>query len=210
MFEEVIYAACHSLYTVALLLWPVMPKKMKQLLASIGYTFKQNFNYDSELRENAFAKTYTLSKLDEPLFVRPEPRTITETASPVATTVQQGASAPIASAAALPSITIDDFTKIQLLVGTVTSCEPVAGSEKLYKLQVDLGLHGLRQILAGIAQYFKPADLVSKQGIYVANLASRKMMGLESHGMMLFAKDDKGNMRMLTVGGPVENGTRVS
>lgn len=196
MFDEVIYATCHSLYAVAILLWPVMPNKMEKLLTSIGHTFKKEFNYDPELRDNSFSRTYSLAKLDEPLFVRPEPRAVVAAAAPAVPDVA--------------TIAIDDFTKVQLLVGTVTSCEPVAGSEKLYKLQVDLGVHGQRQILSGVAPYFKPEELLGKQGVYVANLAPRKMMGLESRGMMLFAKDDKGNMRMVTVGGPVENGTRVS
>ena len=107
-------------------------------------------------------------------------------------------------------ININDFAKVQLLVGTVKTCQPVSGSDKLLKLEVDLGPHGLRQILSGVAQYFKPEELVGKQGIFVANLAPRKMLGQESQGMMLFAKDEVGNMRMITVGGFVENGTRVS
>ncbi len=200
MFEEVIYAACHSLNTVAILLWPVMPNKMEHLLTTLGQTFKKNFNYDHELRENAFAKTYALTKLNEPLFIRPV----------VITEEKPAAALPEKPIETVPTIVIDDFAKIELLVGTVTSCKSVTGSEKLYKLQVDLGAQGQRQILSGVAQYFKPEDLIGKQGVYVANLAPRKMMGLESRGMMLFAKDDKGNMRMVTVGGPVENGTRVS
>ncbi|MFH1254637.1 MAG: methionine--tRNA ligase [bacterium] len=107
-------------------------------------------------------------------------------------------------------ININDFAKVQLLVGTVKTCQPVSGSDKLLKLEVDLGAHGVRQILSGVAQWFKPEDLAGKQGIFVANLAPRKMLGQESQGMMLFAKDEVGNMRMITVGGFVENGTRVS
>lgn len=201
LFEEVIYTACYSLHIVAVLAWPVMPKKMEQLLASLGKTLKRNCNYDAELRAHAFKKSYILEKLPEPLFVRP----MQQTAKPAITEEKTVESVPN-----LAPITIDDFAKVQLLVGSVTSCEPVPGSQKLYKLSVDLGLHGIRQILSGVAPYFKPDELIGKQGVYVANLAPRKMMGLESHGMMLFAQDDKGNMRMLTVGGNVENGTRVS
>ncbi len=230
MFQEVIYASCHSLYAVAVLLWPVMPTKMEQLLASLGHTFKKNINYDPELRANAFNKTYTLTKLSEPLFVRPVARGEGELSAGMVRDVGIAASLPRSAngnsglpderaqsasvskgdAQDTPTITIDDFAKVHMLVGTVTTCEPVPGSEKLYKLAVDLGSHGMRQILSGVAQYFKPEELIGKQGVFVGNLAPRKMMKLESHGMMLFAKDEKGNMRMVTVCGPVENGTRVS
>ena len=97
-----------------------------------------------------------------------------------------------------------------MIVGTILECEPVKGSDKLYKLSVDMGKLGKKQVLAGVAKFFKPEDLIGKQGAYVQNLKPRKLMGLESQGMMLFAKDEKGNMEMVTVGGKVENGTRLS
>ena len=107
-------------------------------------------------------------------------------------------------------IKIDDVAKVHLVVGTIIEAGPMKGSDKLLKLQVDLGGYGKRQVLAGVAKIFKPEELLGKQGVYVANLAPRKMMGTESQGMMLFARDDKGNMRMATVGGEVSNGTRLS
>ncbi len=110
----------------------------------------------------------------------------------------------------MEQINFDDFIKVHLVIGQILSCEPVEGSEKLYKLSVNLGDYGIRQILSGIAQFFSIDDLVGKQGIYVANLAPRKMMGLTSDGMMLFAKDSTGKLKMVTVSEFVENGTRVS
>jgi methionyl-tRNA synthetase len=74
LFEEIISAACHSLYAVALMLWPIMPKKMEELLASLGHTFDPNKNYDEELRKNIWNKTFTLKKTETPLFPRPESR----------------------------------------------------------------------------------------------------------------------------------------
>ncbi|MBU4269417.1 methionine--tRNA ligase, partial [Candidatus Dependentiae bacterium] len=92
----------------------------------------------------------------------------------------------------------------------ILECEPVSGSEKLLKLLVDMGKFGKRQVLSGVAQYFKPQDLVGKQGIYVENLKPRKLMGMESQGMMLFAKDESDKMQMVTVMEKIENGTRIS
>lgn len=208
LFQEVMYATCHSLYLVGVILWPVMPKKMEMLLASLGYVFKPDFNYESELRENGFKRAYKLSKLSEPLFVRPESKIEKEN-------LQQSNVSSIAEGTKTENggatvITIDEFSTVELRVGTVVNCEPVDGSEKLYKLQVDFGRFGVRQILSGVAQYFKPEELIGRQGVYVVNLAPRKMLGLVSQGMMLFAKDDKGSMQMVTVGGKVENGTKIS
>lgn len=84
-------------------------------------------------------------------------------------------------------ISFDDFSKIELKVGTVLEAENVEGSEKLIKLKVDLGEEKPRQILAGVKQWYKPEDFVGKQVIVVANLKPKKMMGLESQGMMLAA-----------------------
>lgn len=88
-------------------------------------------------------------------------------------------------------INIDDFIKVELRVGTVLEAEEVEGSEKLLKLKVDLGEDEPRQILSGIKQWYSPEDLVNKQFVFVTNLEPRKMMGLDSHGMILCAGEDK-------------------
>lgn len=87
-------------------------------------------------------------------------------------------------------ITIDDFEKIELRVGTVLEAEEVPGSEKLIKQIVDFGELGQRQILSGIKQWYKPEQLVGKQFVYCTNLEPRMMMGLQSQGMIL-ASDGK-------------------
>lgn len=106
-------------------------------------------------------------------------------------------------------ITIDDFAKLELKVGTVLSAEEVEGSEKLLKLQVDLGEENPRQILAGVKQWYKPADFVGKQVVVVANLESRKMMGIESQGMMLAASDEEQGPIFLTILKPVKPGAKI-
>lgn len=88
-------------------------------------------------------------------------------------------------------ISIDDFLKIELKVGTVLEAESIEESEKLIKLKVDLGEGKPRQILAGLKPYFKPEYFIGKQFIFVANLEPRVMMGLESQGMILCADSKK-------------------
>jgi methionyl-tRNA synthetase len=98
--------------------------------------------------------------------------------------------------APLPTITIDDFAKIDLRVAHVLVAEPVKGADKLLRLEVDLG-YEKRQILAGIAQLYKPEQLVGRKIIIVANLAPRKMRGLESQGMLLAASLGEGGTPVL-------------
>lgn len=81
-------------------------------------------------------------------------------------------------------ITIDDFLKLEIKIGTILSAESVEGSEKLLKLEVDFG-EFKRQILAGIAKFYGPEQIIGKQCAFLVNLEPRKMMGLESQGMLL-------------------------
>lgn len=105
-------------------------------------------------------------------------------------------------------INFDDFAKVELKVGTVLEVEPIEESEKLLKLKVDLGEEEPRQILAGVKQWYKPEDFVGKQVVVVVNLEARKMMGLESQGMMLAADCDDGPV-FLTVPKKVPPGTKI-
>jgi methionyl-tRNA synthetase len=85
-----------------------------------------------------------------------------------------------------PQITIDDFAKIELRVAEIKVAERIPKSDKLLRLEVDLGTE-TRQILAGIAEHYAPETLIGRRVIIVANLAPRKMRGLESQGMLLAA-----------------------
>lgn len=90
-------------------------------------------------------------------------------------------------------ITFDDFAKIDLRVGTILSAEKVEKADKLLKLEVDLG-YEKRTIVSGIAMHFKPEEIVGKQVTVVANLAPRKMRGIESAGMILMAENAEGKL----------------
>ncbi len=79
---------------------------------------------------------------------------------------------------------IDDLYKIDVRLGTILVCEIVPGSEKLLRLEVDFADLGKRQILTGMAKWYQPAELVGLQTTFVVNLPIRKMMGLESQGMV--------------------------
>lgn len=106
-------------------------------------------------------------------------------------------------------ITIDDFAKVDLRVGTVLSAESIPGATKLLKLQVDIGAE-VRQICAGIAEFYKPEDLVGMKVVIVANLQPRKMRGVESNGMVVAASiGDAGRPALATFKEEVPNGSRL-
>lgn len=87
-------------------------------------------------------------------------------------------------------IDYEAFSKLDIRVGKVIFCENVPKSEKLLKLEVDFGNIGKRQILTGLAKWYKPEDLNNKVMLFLVNLAPRKMMGLESQGMLLSVGTD--------------------
>ena len=95
-------------------------------------------------------------------------------------------------------ITFDDFTKLDLRVGTVLECQKVPKADKLLQFRIDDGLGG-RTIVSGIAQHYSPEELVGKQVCFIANLPPRKLRGIESQGMILSAEDyTTGALRLIT------------
>jgi methionyl-tRNA synthetase len=105
-------------------------------------------------------------------------------------------------------INYEDFSKIDVRIGTIVTCERIEKSEKLLKLEVDFGGLGKRQILAGIANWYAPEELVGLQTTFVINLEPRKMMGMESQGMVFaLGLEDNEKPVLLTPKEPVENGS---
>ncbi len=112
-----------------------------------------------------------------------------------------------------PTITYDDFSKLDLRIATVLHAEPHPNADRLLKLQVDLG-DEQRQLCAGLKQFVEPENLIGKQIVVVANLAPRKMRGEESNGMLLaatVAEDDQlKDVVLVTTQKPVAPGASVS
>ena len=202
LFKEILSATCHSLRAIGILLLPVMPQKMTELLASLGTPSIHTGHMIENLELNSWNKLFALKKIPT-LFEKPireileEPMKI-ETENTVA---QQ-----------LPEenyITIDDVVKVEVHTGTIEACEAVASSDKLLKMTVDLGDMGKRTILAGIRKSYEPEALIGKRGLFITNLKPRKMAGLESQGMMLVAQDENGNSRVVEFPDSVKNGVRL-
>ncbi len=190
-FKQILATTAHGLFVVATLLWPVMPQKMEELLASLGHQLEKNLE---ALELGVWEKTFKLTKV-MPLFEK-----IEETKK-----MDEEKKEP----AKENYIAIDDVAKVDIRVGTITKAEALEKSDKLLRMEVDLGELGMRQILAGIRKSYEPDTLTGKQAIFIVNLKPRKMMGLESQGMMLIAKDDQGGVKILSPESIVPNGTRL-
>ncbi|MGE0010597.1 MAG: methionine--tRNA ligase [Candidatus Babeliales bacterium] len=201
-FQEIISAVCHSLHTVGILAWPVMPEKMGYLLAALGYTIERK-DMITPLSEDQWDKEYILHDTP-PLFIKPEARK--QGMQEEKPNFVQPLNELVAQA---DVISIEDVVKVHLMVGTITDYQEVPKSDKLAQLQVDFGPLGKRQILAGIRPHLTAAELLGKQCVFVVNLKPRTLMGLESHGMMLVGKSDQGKPSPVMVNGHVANGTRL-
>ncbi len=107
------------------------------------------------------------------------------------------------------TIEFDDFTKVDLRVGTVIEAEKVPKSDKLLKLQIDTGLDK-RTILSGISKYYSPEEILNKKVMVLINLKPRKMMGFESQGMLLLADDGDGNLSLMQPDSDISDGSVVA
>lgn len=108
-----------------------------------------------------------------------------------------------------PEVEFEDFAKLDLRVGVVRSAAPVPGADRLYAVTVDIGEDAPRPVVAGLAEYFKPEELVGRQVVLVANLKPRKLRGAESHGMILAVRHG-GGMALLGPSAAVAPGDKVS
>jgi methionyl-tRNA synthetase len=104
-------------------------------------------------------------------------------------------------------ITINDFAKIELKIGNILKAEKIEKSDKLLRLQVDTGEQ--RQLVAGIAQKYTPEELIGKKVVVVTNLKPAKLMGVESHGMLLAATDSDGVLSILTPEKDLKEGAKI-
>src|SRR5450432_4854450 len=130
--------------------------------------------------------------------------------------LQKNAVKPAAAAESAPAaaekkqeIQFTDFDKLDLRTGIILTAEKVAKADKLLKLEVDMGPEK-RTIVSGIALHFKPEDILGKQVVVVANLAPRKMRGIESNGMILMAEDKNGKLHFVNPDEKIEAGSSVS
>lgn len=150
-------------------------------------------------------------QLREPalLFAKIEDATVEAQVQKLLDTKQANLLANAPVAAAKPAISLDEFQKMDLRVGTVLAAEKVAKTKKLLKLTVDIGLEQ-RTIVSGIAEHFTPEELIGQQVQVLINLLPRELKGIQSQGMLLMAENADGSLALMQPGKPVRNGSGVN
>jgi methionyl-tRNA synthetase len=205
---DVLFAAAQSLRHIVTLAYPVMPHASEKIWRLLG---EKADIASQDLQSLAWGalRPGTHVGEPEPLFPRADKEEISErieamedeirnpvgAAKPASAAASvsagsPGAAAPSAAAAAAPAasskISIEDFAKVEMRVGVIKSAEKIPGADKILKVLVDIG-EEVRQVVAGIAEAYKPEELIGKKVVIVANLAPRKLRGVESNGMIVAA-----------------------
>jgi methionyl-tRNA synthetase len=196
-----------SLRRIAVLLQPFLTRTPKEIFKQLGITDETLKTWES-LEQFGIIPSGTKVEKGQPIFPRLE---IEEEVSFIKTKMQ-GTSAPVEEKKEekpeeLAEISIDDFMKVDLRVAEVIACEPVKKADKLLKLQLDLG-YEKRQVVSGIAQYYKPEELVGLKVICITNLKPVKLRGELSQGMILAGSKD-GQLSVATVDQTLPNGSKV-
>jgi methionyl-tRNA synthetase len=186
--EQVLATSARAIRVLAVLLAPVLPEAARVIWRQLGLSGDPIDVNPQTLEFEASLGGVRIASI-KPIFPRLDKEaTMEEIENPKPLEAgAQPAPEAVAQPAAEQFITIEDFAKVHLRAGTVVFAEKVEKADKLLRLLVDLGEAEPRQVLAGIAQYYKPEDLVGRKVIVVANLQPRKMRGLESRGMVLAA-----------------------
>lgn len=195
---EFLYAIFHCLHQVGMALWPIMPSKSQQLAAMLGQEYcPGRIDFDGMINSSIYPTfKFTLPLIQgtiTPLFAKiismKEADSVMEEVIKQDSTEKNDVQQILKAETKLEYIDFEDFAKVKIAVGQIKTCVAVAGSTKLYRLEVDFGGFGLRQVVSGIAEHFQPEDLLERKAAFVINLKPRKIMGLESQAMILAAKD---------------------
>jgi len=204
----VLYNLCEVLRIVSVLITPFMPTTSPKIFNLLGVKDENLTQWDS-------AKTFGLLENDavistsDPLFPRIDIAKEMESIAAEAKAKEDAKNKEKKedSANIISLIDIKDFAKVNMVAGTVKSCEAVPKSDKLLKFIIDIGED--RQIVSGIAKYYKPEELIGKKVIIVENLKPVKLRGVESNGMLLSAENKDGGIHLLMLDDSIENGAKV-
>lgn len=202
----VLYNLLDTIRIVATLLSAFMPETMPKALEQIG-ACEKCASYENAGTFGCLPKDVTV-KRGEALFPRIDVDKEIDELNNIFKNSEEAAAEPATPTEPIaPEIGIEDFAKSDIRVGEVKACEKVKKSKKLLKFDIDDGMGG-RVIVSGIAQYYKPEDLVGRKVLFVANLKPVKLCGVESQGMILSA--EKGDsLTLITVDNAIENGRKI-
>ena len=210
---DVLYSAAEALRFITILACPVIPQSAEKIWKHLGQSGKAE-EQRIDLLDWGGLKANTRITKPEAIFPRIDFEEASERIEAMEQEIRNPTSTPaVAASAPAPQapakISIEDFAKVEMRVGIVKSAERVAGADKLLKVLVDIG-DEVRQVVAGIAEMYKPEDLIGKKVVVVANLAPRKLRGVESNGMIVAASvAPEGRPVLCTFTEDVPAGTRL-
>ena len=211
--------------------WKTDPKRVEtilnislQLVANLAIAFEPFLPFSSEkLRKMINMPNFEWSQLGstellkagdqlgepELLFEKIEDEVVEKQLQKLADTKKANEEASYTPEPIKPEVSFDDFEKLDIRVGHILNCEKVKKSKKLLKFTIDDGTGTERTICSGIAAYYEPEQLIGKDVLFVANFAPRKMMGIESQGMILSAVNFDGSLNVTSLLGKVKPGSQV-
>ena len=211
--------------------WKTDPKRVEtilnislQLVANLAIAFEPFLPFSSDkLRKMINMPNFEWTQLGstdllkagdqlgepELLFEKIEDEVIEKQLKKLADTKKANEEASYKAEPVKPEVSFEDFEKLDIRVGHILNCEKVKKSKKLLKFTIDDGTGTERTICSGIAAYYEPEDLIGKDVLFVANFAPRKMMGIESQGMILSAVNFDGSLNVTSLLGKVKPGSQV-
>ena len=202
----VLYNLIEGINIGASLLEPFMPETSKKILQQINAEARA---FDDMEEFGKYKSGNKVTEKPEILFARMDIKDVMEKVEEIKAAQKkdtEGEKYP--EVEAKPEITIDDFDKVQIQVGEVIKCEPVPKAKKLLVSQIKIGAE-TRQIVSGIAKYYKPEEMVGKKVAVITNLKPCKLCGVESQGMILAAGDDEGDLSVVTVDKDIVSGSEI-
>lgn len=203
--ETILNISLQLVANLAIAFEPFLPFSSEKLRKMINMP---NFEW-TQLGSTDLLKAGTQLGEPELLFEKIEDEVIERQLQKLAETKKANEEASYQAAPIKPEVSFDDFEKLDIRVGHILNCEKVKKSKKLLKFTIDDGSGVERTICSGIAAYYEPEQLIGKDVLFVANFAPRKMMGIESQGMILSAVNFDGSLNVTSLLGKVKPGSQV-
>ncbi|MDD7657378.1 MAG: methionine--tRNA ligase [Prevotellaceae bacterium] len=203
--KTVIYISLQLTANLAIAFEPFLPFSSERLRTMIDMP---EFSWEDLGKTDLLAPGKRLPK-PELLFTKVEDEAIEQQMKKLQDTIKANEEAAYKAQPVKETVAFEDFQKLDIRVGIVKACEKVKKSKKLLRFSLDDGSGTDRTILSGIAQWYEPEQMVGKRVLFIANLAPRKIMGEESHGMILSAVNYDGNLSVTTTLDEVKGGSTV-
>ena len=203
--KTILYVSLQLVANLAIAFEPFLPfssKKLRQLINMDTFDWSQLGSTDLLKANHHLAEP-------ELLFEKIEDETIEIQLKKLEETKKANEAANYVAQPIKPTIDFSDFEKLDIRVGHIKHCERVKKANKLLKFTIDDGTGTDRTIVSGIAKFYDPEALIGKDVCFIANLAPRKLMGIESQGMILSAEDFDGSLSVTTIEHPVKPGSQV-